>query len=69
MNRIQRAINFIKKAPKTGRTYTEVLRHLVSAEKKGSYNWRTDRGMLNGSHLLAVRDVTFCSNGRYFYAG
>lgn len=70
--RVQNVVGFVAKAPVNGRSYTDMLKHVVKTELQDTYDRAIDRGMLGGSYLteLAERGVRKdeCS-GRYFYVG
>ena len=63
-SRINTIIGFLKKAPKSGRTYTDMLKFIVQKELGVCYDRDIDRGMI--SHCMPkLRSMTKNINGRY----
>lgn len=61
-------LSFIKSAPKSGRTYTEMLQHVMDKVYDQTYDWRHDRGVI--AHCFSTIQESCKQRGnRYFYAG
>ena len=59
-------LSFIKAAPKSGRTYTEMLKHVCNKVYCCDYNRATDRGLI--AHCFeTVQESCIKKDGRYFY--
>lgn len=66
--RINNVIGFIKKAPKAGRTYTDMLKFVADTELGVSYERSMDRGLI--AHCMpAIRSVTKKMDDRYVFVG
>lgn len=63
-SRTRSIVGFLKKAPKSGRTYTDMLKHVVKTELHTWYDHSFDRGLI--SHCMAdLRKVTKKIDDRY----
>lgn len=64
--RSEKLLKFVKKAPKTGRTYTDMLKFMVDTMFNDDYCWRSDRGLI--AHCMPViRENCVKSGKRYIY--
>ena len=71
--RVQNVIGFVKKAPVAGRSYTDMLKHVVKSELGKKYDYSSaDRGLLGGSYIEelncrgVIKDYV---DGRYYFEG
>lgn len=63
-SRTRSIVGFLKRAPKSGRTYTDMLKHVAKTEFGVCYDYTIDRGMI--SHCMSdIRNMTKKNDDRY----
>jgi hypothetical protein len=62
------AINYVKKAPKKGRTYTQILEHIARVRDGVCYDHEYDRGLLGGNNYYKVVETCEKRGNRWVYA-
>lgn len=69
--RVHNVISFVKRAPVNGRSYTDMLKHVVKSEMGFEYSRDIDRGVLGGNYIdqLSMHGVVKADNGRYVFMG
>lgn len=71
--RVQNVVGFVAKAPVNGRSYTDMLKHVVKSEFQDEYRWNsTDRGLLGYNYIAELERRGVCKDsfsGRYFFEG
>lgn len=61
-------MSYVKAAPKSGRTYTDMLRHVMDKVYDSTYCRDTDRGVI--AHCFhVVQDTCKKRGNRYVYCG
>jgi len=72
-SRVQNVVGFVQKAPVNGRSYTDMLKHVVKSEFQDTYDYKTtDRGLLGYDYISALEENGVMKedfSGRYFFVG